>query len=307
MSSILSGVKLAVVGGDDRESYLVAELLQTGAEVNVVGLPDLGQHERLRHYDEVKKAVRGVRFLILPMPGIDQKGQVRAIYSPKPIILDDEVMGELGPQAVTFVGIARPRLQELADKHKIKLIELAEMDEIAILNSIPSAEGAIQMAMELTPITIHSSRSLVLGFGRTGKTLARTLAAMGADVAVVARKPADLARAYEMGFDGLTYAQLPAYLKEIDVAYNTVPIMVLSAEILKHAKPGMVVVDLASAPGGTDFEAAQERGIKAVLAPGLPGKVAPKTAGLILAKVIPGLIQQEMALTANAAGNGSGN
>jgi len=76
----------------------------------------------------------------------------------------------------------------------IQLIETANLDELAILNSIPSAEGAIQMAMDATKITIHGSASFVLGLGRFGTTLARMLHGIGAQVTGVARKPSDLAR-----------------------------------------------------------------------------------------------------------------
>ena len=55
-----------------------------------------------------------------------------------------------------------------------------------------------------------------------------------------------------------------------------------------------VVIDIAQAPGGTDFAAADELGIKAFLDLGLPGKVAPETAGEILARVIPGLILDDL-------------
>ena len=47
-----------------------------------------------------------------------------------------------------------------------------------------------------------------------------------------------------------------------------------------------LIIDLASKPGGTDFRYAEKRGIKALLAPSLPGIVAPKTAGQILANVL---------------------
>ncbi|ADG82254.1 dipicolinate synthase subunit DpsA [Thermincola potens] len=306
MCSELKGIPIAVIGGDDRELYLVPELLKLGAIVRVIGLPQFGQHSMIQNCESLHEAVRDVRFIILPMPGIDENGRVRALYSPVPLVLDENVMSGISPETVIFVGVAKTRLKELAQNRNLKLIELADMDEVAILNSIPSAEGAIQMAMEELPITIHGSRSVVLGFGRTGMTLARVLAAMGAKVSVVARKASDRARAYEMGFEPLTYLQLGECLAVADVVYNTVPAMVLGRDVLECAKPGLLIIDLASAPGGTDFNAAEELGIKAILAPGLPGKVAPKTAGLILAKVIPNLIRQEL-LTATKACNGSGN
>jgi dipicolinate synthase subunit A len=56
-----------------------------------------------------------------------------------------------------------------------------------------------------------------------------------------------------------------------------------------------LIVDLATQPGGTDFEAANTYGLKAILAPGLPGKVAPTFAGKILADVVPKLLIKEFA------------
>jgi dipicolinate synthase subunit A len=70
--------------------------------------------------------------------------------------------------------------------------------------------------------------------------------------------------------------------------------MVLNREILKYANPQVLIIDLATQPGGTDFEAANAFGLKAILAPGLPGKVAPVSAGKILADVIPKLIIREL-------------
>ena len=56
----------------------------------------------------------------------------------------------------------------------------------------------------------------------------------------------------------------------------------------------VLIIDLATQPGGTDFEAANKYGFKAILAPGLPGKVAPVYAGEILADVVPRLIISEL-------------
>ena len=67
---------------------------------------------------------------------------------------------------------------------------MTAVDEIAIANSIPTAEGAVQLAMERLPITIHGANALVLGFGRCGVTLARLLKAMGATSALSLGGPA---------------------------------------------------------------------------------------------------------------------
>ena len=43
-------------------------------------------------------------------------------------------------------------------------------------------------------------------------------------------------------------------------------------------KKSCCIIDLASKPGGVDFDSARKHEIKADLALGLPGKVAPKSA-----------------------------
>jgi dipicolinate synthase subunit A len=172
-------------------------------------------------------------------------------------------------------------------------MEIVEMDDIAILNSIPTAEGAIQIAMEETDITIHGSKTCVIGFGRVGITMARTLKALGSEVTIVARNPGQLARAYEMGCHRAGYDDLHEIMNHTNIVFNTVPTMVLDSNILKYANPDVLIIDLATQPGGTDFEAANTFGLKAILAPGLPGKVAPVYAGKILAEVIPRLIMTQ--------------
>lgn len=41
-----------------------------------------------------------------------------------------------------------------------------------VANAVPTAEGAVQVAMEELPFTLHSARVLILGFGRVGKLTA---------------------------------------------------------------------------------------------------------------------------------------
>ena len=145
-------------------------------------------------------------------------------------------------------------------------------------NAVPTAEGAIQIAMEELPITIRGARALVIGYGRLGRALAPRLAALGAKISVAARKYADLAWAESWGFGVEQTGKLEGWLCGYDLIVNTVPARVLDEARLAELKPGCLVIDLASKPGGVDMEAAAQLGIKAVWALSLPGKVAPVTA-----------------------------
>jgi dipicolinate synthase subunit A len=112
------------------------------------------------------------------------------------------------------------------------------------------------------------------------------LRGLGANVTVAARKERDLASVFAAGLEPLPLDQLARRIGEAELVFNTVPAMVLPRSIIERMNPECVILDVASAPGGTDFQAASERGIRGLLAPSLPGKVAPKTAGRIVARVI---------------------
>lgn len=290
----LEGLKVAVMGGDARELVIVEELAASGAMVNVIGLPARAR-TGVATFKEQDECLLGVNALVLPVLGIDEEGLLYAPLADKPLALTDHLISMLPPNIPVFVGVARPKLVRLLENKKFRLIELMKNDEVAIYNSIPSAEGAVQMAMELLPITIHGCTAYVLGFGRTGATLARLLGAMGAKTRVAARKKEVLARVAEMNLTPIPFDKLSKSLAEADAIFNTVPSLILTEEMLNKVSPEAVIIDLASAPGGTDFQAANKLGVKAVLAPGLPGRVAPKTAGRILARVILEFLAGEMA------------
>lgn len=287
-----SSISIAMLGGDRRDRELASRFMALGAEVRIFGIaPWEGVPESI-FASSAFQAVNGADVVVVPITGVDADSNVRATCYP--IKLTQELFQSMGKRRVFVIGRASPLIRDIVQCERLKLIETAENDEIAILNSIPSAEGAIQMAMEASDITIWGSSSFVLGFGRTGVTLARMLKGIGAKTFVVARKPKDLARIVELGYEPVEFRELEEHISKADFIFNTVPAMVLPLGILKRVKKSAYILDLASSPGGVDFESAKELGLTAVLAPGLPGKVAPKTAGKILAETVPRLIWEAL-------------
>lgn len=294
MQLTIRGVRLAVLGGDSRGIYTALELAASGGFVQAFALPLPGTVKSIRTYNRPADAINGAAAIVIPLPGVDEDGFLRTPTGERPRLTEED-LSAASPSCPLFVGFARRYLKQVAANTGLRLVELVNLDDFAILNSIPSAEGAIQLAMERLPITIHGSRAFVLGFGRTGATLARMLASIGARTTVVARDPAARARCVEMGLRALAFEDLPQYIGEADVIFNTVPAMVLPVHLLRLVKPDGLIIDLASAPGGVDFDAARQLGIDAFLAPSLPGKVAPKTAGQIFARTVVRLLEEYLA------------
>ena len=291
MTPNLKGLKVTVLGGDRREFVLIQALIGTGAVVTAVGYNEELSNKKIQVKDSTIDAIQNADVVIAPMSGADEHGRVKKV--PKPsvqITLDEKLFANMQRSSLFLIGMAGSKITNFAQKNSIRLIQLAEVDEIAILNSIPTAEGAIQIAMEKMPITLHGSKTLVLGFGRCGITLARVLHTLGSDTTVVARNLSQLARASEMNMRTQEWGQLQNAVKGKDCIFNTVPAPVLSSKILDFVDKDCIIIDIASAPGGTDFKKAKELGLEARLELGLPGKVAPLTAGKILAEHIPRII-----------------
>ncbi|MGI6037065.1 MAG: dipicolinate synthase subunit DpsA [Limnochordia bacterium] len=296
MGGRLQGITIGLLGGDRREIRLLEALVAEGARVHAVGyLPSMLPPGDVHPFSDPVAAVTGVDVVIAPMSNTDQEGWIKSCPDPQLTIkIDAALCRVLPPGTPLLIGVAKPIIRRLARDYDLQLVETAEDDELAILNSIPTAEGALQLAMDELPITIHGSRQVVIGFGRCGITLARLLAAVGAQVTVVARSSAQRARALEMGLGAVDFGELKEVCRLAQAVHNTVPHLVLTREILEVMAREVVIIDLASAPGGTDFQAAEELGIKARLALALPGQVAPVTAGEILAATYPGIILRSL-------------
>ncbi|GAA0134203.1 dipicolinic acid synthetase subunit A [Paenibacillus sp. YSY-4.3] len=294
---MLTGLTIVFIGGDARQVQIINKCTELDATVKVVGFeqwePPLSgvSHEKLSPGLLMRADV-----LVLPVIGCNDQGVVDSPFANDEVVLTKDMFAEIREETVVYTGMAKSLLKRMAAEFSFKLIELLERDDVAIFNSIPTAEGAIMMAIQHTDITIHGSTCIVLGIGRTGFTLAQTLQGLGATVKVGVRREDQAARAVQMGWKPFVATDLTAYTGEIDLIFNTIPTMIVTAQIISKLPRNVVIIDLASAPGGTDFRFAEKRGIKALLAPGLPGIVAPKTAGIIMANTICQSISEEFHL-----------
>jgi len=297
---MLTGIQVALIGGDARQLEVIRKFSELDASVQLIGFDNLKYA-----FNGITKStlnveiLRGMDAIILPPVGTDDKGYVESIFSTNELILTEEHIAALPKYAKVYTGMAKDYLKDICSVQGIELIELFARDDVAIFNSIPTAEGALMMAIQNTDFTIHGSQCMVLGLGRIGMTLARTLQALGAHIKMGVLKPEQFARAWEMGFEPFYTTELSHQVTNIDLLFNTIPSMIVTAQIIANIPNRALIIDLASKPGGTDFRFAEKRGIKAMLAPGLPGIVAPRTAGLIIAKTLSELLMDQLKTRGN--------
>ena len=202
------------------------------------------------------------------------------------------LLDALRPSQVICAGMVRPQVAAMAADRGLTLHDYFAREELAVANAVPTAEGAIQIAMEELPITIHGARALVIGYGRLGRALAPRLRALGAQVWVCARRHEQRAAAESMGLGSERLERLSDWLCSYDLVINTVPALVLGVEELAALKEGALVIDLASRPGGVDMEAAAALNVRVIWALSLPGKVAPVTSGRYIKDTIYHIMEE---------------
>ena len=88
-----------------------------------------------------------------------------------------------------------------------------------------------------------------------------------------------------------SFEQLSTEYNDFDALINTVPIKVIEEKQLSNLNRDCLLIEVASAPFGIDFQAAKEKAFRVIKAGSLPGKVAPKTAGEIIGRSILPIIE----------------
>ncbi len=298
-------IKICLLGGDTRQSSLALYLAKAGYETAVWGIDvPIDASEKAAGFAGVKctdpqSAVKGSRAVILPLPATADGVRVPSIETntQTPHIREElrltKLFEMLTPGTLLLAGKPNEVLKSMARDTNVKLIDYYDCEEIQIKNAIPTAEGAIALAMKELPITLYGSELTVLGYGRIGQRLASILHALGARVTVAARSQKDLTWAK---IAGCTTQNITEYLDNppaADVIFNTIPTPLLTKEVLEKLTDSTLIIELASAPGGVDLAAIRTCPQKIIRAASLPGRVAPRSAGKILFETIFRILKEE--------------
>ena len=281
----------AVVGGDMRQAHLAELLAADGHTVRAYALEKYNFSDSVTKAFNFQELTKRMDCVVLPLPIAGEAGTLNTPLALNTYLLED-IFNLFHPGQTVVAGKIDHSLFEKAGRNGVRLYDYLEREEFSVANAIPSAEGAVQLAMEEMPVTLHDCKILIIGFGRIGKLLARYLYSFGADVTVSARKFGDIAWVDAYGYHTANTLELSGTLGEYDIIFNTVPSEILNADLLSQLKADCLCIDLASKPGGIDFNAAKKLGIKAIWELSLPGKVAPVTAGRIMKQTIYNIMKE---------------
>lgn len=300
-------MNISIIGGDLRSVRLVENYAAEGNTIYTFGLENYNWKENTTSSSEEKnseivlcenlsEAMEKSNIVIGGIPFSRDGIKLNAPFARKEILIENFKKNLNGKKF--FAGRILEEnfgTEENAseDKPKIQMYDLLKDDELTILNAIPTVEGAIKIAIDEREETIHESNVLVCGYGRIGKIACDRFSKLGANVYCTARKETDLAWIREKRFIPLTYPEVINFASRFDIVINTVPTLIIKKEELDAFNKDVLLIELASLPGGFDKEYIKQKGLKLITAPGIPGKEMPKTAAKYIKKVIDKILDTD--------------
>lgn len=300
-------MNISIIGGDLRIAKLAEMYAKENNTIYTYGLEKYFEHnmkhENIILCNNIEDAITNSNYIISAMPFTKDKINVNSPFAKDKINIEElkNKILKSDERKVFFAGgipqeyyVIQEKTEQEDRPDNKQLIDLLEIEELTILNAIPTVEGTIKIAINEREETVHESNILVCGFGRIGKILCDRFSKLGANIYCTARKDSDLAWIREKRYIPLKYSELKIYLNKIDIAINTVPYIILGKEELDLFNKDTLIIDLASSPGGVDTNYAKQIGINTITALGIPGKEMPKTAAKYIKKVIDDNIKDKL-------------
>jgi dipicolinate synthase subunit A len=267
---------VAFIGGDLRQLYAADTLMAEGYEGKFCGLDTYRTPTEL-------SALREIKALLFPVP-VMKGDKINAPLSDMKMTAEElRSLPDGSGFSVAAGGLFPDEIRNLLIGKGYRVFDLCEDETFNYLNAVPTAEGAIALAINHTGVTLDGSSQLIIGYGRIGRCLSRRLKALGGNVTVCARSEKSRAEARAEGMTAIDYPLLPSVCRSAQAIFNTVPDKVINEAELSVIPADTPVIELASRPGGIDTAAALRCGTRIISALSLPGRVAPVTAGRIIA------------------------
>lgn len=279
--------KFGILGGDFRQIHL-AEKISKYNKVFLFGFDKLNDDLPFPVLDNIYEVIEKSEYIILPLPETRD-----GIHLNCPLL---NMSAEFNKKIFNFMRgkIIFGDLEKFTEyAEEIKFYSYANTEEFQIMNAVPTAEGAIKIAMNEKNETLLGKNCLITGFGRIGKLLANRLKTFGVNITTASRNNEEIAWAKALGYNFIHLKNLNDKMPNYDLIFNTIPSVIFSKEILSKCQDNVFIVDVASNPGGIDKTAAEKFKINYVHALGIPGKMFPGSAAKIIYDSIQKIIKEE--------------
>lgn len=273
--------KITILGGDKRTETILAGLHRAfpDSALAVWGTTDVTLPSFAHATKTWQEAMSGAQVGILPIPVTRDGENLTADPHANQTVPLEALCRFLRPGSLLLGGLIPTMVVRLAQENAVHFLDYYENGVVQTLNAVPTAEGAIAIAIRELPVILPETTAVITGYGHCARALATRLHLLGTRVIVVARRSEALAEAACDGCETVLLSTFLASPLPCHILFNTIPAPVFTDACLMGLEDGCVFVELAH---GLPTALEIPGHIRLIRAPGLPGKTAPHTAGKIL-------------------------
>ncbi len=258
-----------VVGGDLRQNFLARRLCDCSDFVYTLGLCEDERYPAFKELSLDELCTIKADVIVLPLIATSDGENVNAPFFDKKIPLKKLLDCCHGGTLLVGGKLSR-EIARIFERAGIACCDYFLREELIIRNCVATAEGTLLLSMENTATTISDTAVVIIGFGKVAKAVARLFDAVGARVHIAARKQSDLAYAMTLGYEAVRLSDFTASPYGYQLIINTAPALLLDSDCLEKIPADTLIIDLASKPGGVDFDYASALGLKVIWALSLP-------------------------------------
>lgn len=287
---------VAVIGGDERAIYAARILAKQGKKIVLYALEEhfMGNCAEFDRVDckapyLISEAIENSDVLLFPIPFSKDKKTVFTPFSREPLTVSAVEEALSNSKKKLFVaggGLSDYRLST----HTV--FDFLKQEEFLLKNALPSAEGAIGLAILHHRSVLKGCSVAVLGFGRIASLLAKKLSAMGAEVTVFARREEQRKKARGLPVKAEKLSDLSLFCADFSIIFNTIPMPFIDFKTVEKMSENSLYIELASAPYSMDEEIKKHYKGDFLPAPGLPGRYCPEYAGKVIAEILSSAIEK---------------
>ena len=229
-----------------------------------------------------KEVCEKVYVLPIPVTKLDKNMEIKRKLKEELINLCENPYTKV----MVFGGVFTTEWKNFLSEYQIPYWDFMKLPEVVEGNGWITAEATVAEVLQQGERSIYGQKILVTGYGCCGEKIAKVFSKMGAEIVVAARRE-EIRREIERdGFLAIDISEIEKVIGDMTTVINTVPSMILTERCVRRMSGDACIIDIASSPGGCDFEAAKKYGIVAKLALGLPGLYTTTSSAILLKNAI---------------------
>lgn len=275
---------ISVIGGDSRQLYAAEYLKDKGYEIKIYACEHGKYPIDTKAAQSIDDAMKS-DVIILPLPVSKNGSTLNSPLTSKEIKLKD-IIDKITDNHYVFYGMGAQNFSKNVQAKAKYCCDYFNIESLIYKNALLTSEGIISIILDKLPTTVFGMKTAITGYGRIAGFTAEKLLKLGADVTVFARNELQLLKAETTGAKASDILEIDKNIGQFDVVINTVPSHVISRNAIENSNKNCIFIEAASAPYGIDSDACALYGRTLIKAFSLPGKTAPKSAGIIIGETI---------------------